>query len=52
MVLVFVPFKNGKPSSQWEILADGFAGYVRNRFRNHAIAVTQGDVKYVRARTK
>lgn len=24
--VAFVPFKNGKPSGQWEIFADGFAG--------------------------
>jgi glucose/arabinose dehydrogenase len=24
--VVFVPFKNGKPSGQWEVFADGFAG--------------------------
>jgi glucose/arabinose dehydrogenase len=24
--VVFVPFKDGKPSGQWEIFADGFAG--------------------------
>ena len=24
--VVFVPFKNGKPTGQWEVFADGFAG--------------------------
>ncbi|MFX6815322.1 hypothetical protein ABTH42_19265, partial [Acinetobacter baumannii] len=24
--VVFVPFKNGKPSGKWEIFANGFAG--------------------------
>ncbi|MDE3254172.1 MAG: sorbosone dehydrogenase, partial [Bacteroidota bacterium] len=24
--VVFVPFKNGKPSGNWEVFADGFSG--------------------------
>jgi glucose/arabinose dehydrogenase len=28
--VVFVPFKNGKPSGKWEIFADGFSGGPKN----------------------
>ena len=28
--VVFVPFKNGKPSGKWEVFADGFSGSAKN----------------------
>ena len=32
-LVAFVPFKDGKPSGQWEIFADGFAGGPRSGAR-------------------
>jgi glucose/arabinose dehydrogenase len=34
--VVFQPFKNGKPSGNWEVFADGFSGSAENTASGHA----------------
>ncbi len=40
--VVFVPFKNGVPTGNWEIFADGFAGENINRAKYRPCGLSQG----------
>jgi glucose/arabinose dehydrogenase len=40
--VVFVPFKNGMPSGNWEVFADGFAGDNINRAKYRPTGLAQG----------
>ena len=40
--VVFVPFANGKPTANWEIFADGFAGENINRAKYRPCGLSQG----------
>lgn len=40
--VVFVPFKNGMPTGNWEIFADGFAGENINRAKYRPCGLSQG----------
>lgn len=39
--VVFVPFKNGLPSGEWEVFADGFAGTNINRAKHRPCGLAQ-----------
>jgi glucose/arabinose dehydrogenase len=45
-LVAFVPFKNGKPSGQWEVFADNFAGFdLKNPtgpFQHRPIGIAEG----------
>jgi len=45
-LVAFVPFKNGKPSGQWEVFADNFAGFdlksPTGPFQHRPIGLAQG----------
>lgn len=41
-LIAFVPFKNGKPSGDWEIFADGFAGTDANKVQHKPCGLAQG----------
>ncbi|MBS1567197.1 MAG: PQQ-dependent sugar dehydrogenase [Bacteroidetes bacterium] len=40
--VVFVPFKNGEPSGNWEVFANGFAGSNINRAKYRPCGLAQG----------